>query len=178
MSNRSHGVYDSGAVGGGVEEADITLLWGLAGKHILTQNGIAVYMTRDDATDHTPVSSRDNRAEQAGATRFISIHCNSATPSATGTETFYRDAKDKEWARIVQDAALHAMGLRDRGLKTEAQSQHTRLGVFNFDGPCCLLELGFISSAKDRAAMLKRENRVAFWSRIAQKLTEVMEPHS
>lgn len=162
--------YDPGACSAGVCEADIVLQWGLTGKFLLTQLGITVVMTRDDDMDIAPVGQRDEFAERKGADRFLSIHCNSAGASATGTETFYRSLEDKAWAQKVQNAALHALGLRDRGLKTEGQSQHSRLAVFDFDGPACLLELGFISRLSDRTAMLKRENRIAFWQKLAESL--------
>lgn len=170
MGNRREGVYDPGAVGGGVAEADVALQWALTGKWILEQKGVDVWLTRDDDRDLTPVGTRDNRAREAGCTRFISIHCNSAGPTATGTETFFRDAEDKKWATIVQKAALEALDLRDRGLKTEASSQHTRLAVLDFAGPACLLELGFISNPGDRTRMLERSRRIAFWEAIGETL--------
>lgn len=170
FANRRPGVYDSGAVGGGVEEADIVLQWALSGKWILGNIAIPVWLTRDDDSDPTPVGTRDDRAEQAGCGRFLSLHCNSAGSSATGTETFYRDAADKAWAQTVQNAALHALGLRDRGLKTEGASQQSRLAVFDFDGPACLLELGFISNASDRRKMLERDRRIRFWQKMAESL--------
>lgn len=168
--NRRLGQYDPGACGGGVCEADIVLQWALSGKWILNQLGIATWLTREDDRSSDPVYTRDDRAEQAGCNRFISLHCNAASQTATGTETFYRDATDQAWAQKVHSAALQALGLKSRGLKTEAQSQHSRLAVFDFDGPACLLELGFITNSRDRAAMLKRENRIAFWQAIAEDL--------
>lgn len=170
FANRRPAVYDPGACGGGVCEADIVLQWALSGKWILNQLGIATWLTREDDRSSDPVSSRDDRAEQAGCTKFISLHCNAASPQATGTETFYRDATDRAWAAKVQAAALVALGLRDRGLKTESQSQHSRLAVFDFDGPACLLELGFITRQSDRTQMLKRENRITFWQALAEEL--------
>lgn len=168
--NRRPGVYDPGACSSGICEADIVLQWGLSGKWILSQLGIAVWLTREDDRSSDPVSTRDDRAEQAGCTKFLSLHCNSASPSATGTETFYRDSADKAWAAKVQAAAMNALDLRDRGLKTESESQHSRLAVFDFNGPACLLELGFISNAADRKKMLERDRRILFWQTLAEDL--------
>lgn len=162
--------YDPGACAAGLCEADIVLQWGLTGKFVLTQLGIAVVMTRDDDLDIAPVGQRDEFAERKGASHFLSIHCNSASPSATGTETFYRDSADEAWAQKVQNAALHALGLRDRGLKLEGASQHSRLAVFDFDGPAALVELGFITNSRDRAKMLSRDVRIAFWQKLAEEL--------
>jgi N-acetylmuramoyl-L-alanine amidase len=163
--------YDPGAVAGGVAEADVALAWALTLRWVLSRKGIAVWMTRDDDRDPDPVSTRDDRAEAAGCDRFLSIHCNAANGKATGTETFYRDSRDEMWAAIVQDAAIDALGLKSRGLKSEASSQHKRLAVFDFDGPCCLLEIGFIDNAADRARMLSRDVRLAFAEGLAAELT-------
>lgn len=169
-ANRRAGIYDPGAVSAGVTEADVALQIALTGKWICQQRGIACWLTRDDDRDPTPVGSRDDRAEQAGCTHLISIHLNAATGNATGTETFYRDSADKAWAQKVQDAALEAWGLRNRGLKTEADSQHRRLAVFDFDGPAALLEVGFVDNPLDRGRAQDRDRRIAFWSALLDNL--------
>lgn len=169
FSNRRQGVYDPGAEAAGFNEADIVLQWGLSGKWILGQLGIPIWLTREDDRTSDPVGTRDDRAEQAGCTHFLSLHLNDASPSASGTETYYRDAADRAWALKVHGAALHALGLKDRGLKLESSSQHTRLAVFDFDGPACLVEFGFISNAGDRRKLLERDRRILFWQRVAEE---------
>jgi N-acetylmuramoyl-L-alanine amidase len=79
---------------------------------------------------------------------------------ASGTETFHRN--DVTWAYAIQNAALATLGLKDRGVKLESQSQHARLAVMDFPGKACLLEIGFITHSTDRAKMLMRDNRVKF----------------
>lgn len=175
FSNATPGTYDPGAIGGGLEEADIALDWALTGKWVLNRAGIAVWLTRDDDRDASPLAIRDERAHLVGCTHFLSLHCNAAAPRfgtrpATGTEVFWRDVDDMRWASHVLAAALPALGLRNRGLKTEGLSPRGRLSVFDFDGSAALLELGFITNARDRAAMTRRENRVAFWERLASRL--------
>lgn len=160
--------YDPGATAGGLEEADIALAWGLTLKWVAEQSGLPVFMTRDDDTDVTPVGQRDDRANAAGCTHFLSLHCNAAGPTATGVETFYRD--DKTWAASVQQAILGATGLRDRGLKTEGASQHARLAVLNFKGQACLVELGFISNSGDRKKLTSRDARLAFARSVVKSL--------
>lgn len=162
--------YDPGAVAAGHTEAAMALQLALTGKWVLNQRGIAVWMTRDDDSDPTPLATRDDRAEAAECSRFLSLHMNAAGPGATGTETYYRDAQDMLWAAVVQNAALKAFGLRDRGLKHESQTRHGRLAVMGFDGPACLLEAGFITNSKDRAAVLDRDKRIWFWTLLAEAL--------
>lgn len=163
-SNRKAGVYDPGAVANGQSEADIVLAWALSGRWILTREfGIEVYLTRDDDSDPTPVGSRDDKAEAAGCTNLLSLHCNAFNGKASGTETYYRDMADKGFAGTVQTLAVASLSLPNRGLKIESASQHTRLAVFDFDGPACLLELGFIDNPGDLQCLLSRENRIEFW---------------
>ena len=171
MSNRITGKYDPGAVSAGVSEADIALTWALTGKWILNDAGIQTFMIRDDDTDSAPVESRDNRATVNGCDRMISIHCNSSlSASATGTESFYRTRDDHDFAEIIHGAALIALKLRDRGIKSEGQSQHPSLAVLDFPRPNMLLELGFISNPGDRRVMLSRDVRVMFWQQVVKAL--------
>jgi N-acetylmuramoyl-L-alanine amidase len=109
--------------------------------------------------------------EQAGCSHLISLHCNAAGPTASGTETFYRDSADKAWATKVQASAMEAMAGKNRGLKTEKDSQHSRLAIFDFDGPAALLEIGFVTHSGDRAKMLQRETRVKFWNSLLTQLS-------
>lgn len=171
MGNRKPGSYDPGAQSAGVSEADVALQIALTGKWLCKQRGIACYLTRETDQDSDPVGQRDDKAEAQGCTHLLSIHLNCADGRASGTETFYRDSADKAWARKVQDAALPAWGLSDRGLKTEAASQHSRLAVLDFDGPAALLEVGFIDHPLDRARAQDRDRRIAFWSALLDNLT-------
>jgi len=160
MSNTKPGLYDPGAQAGGLAEADITLQWALTLQWVCQQNGIETWMTRSDDRTADPVGSRDDRAEAHGCTHFIAIHCNCG--GGQGAEAFYRDDKDKKLADLLLKATVQAMGTKDRGLKTEGASQHTRLAVFDFDGPCSLIEIGFIDNSFDSTRMTKRDVRLAW----------------
>lgn len=174
MSNKKTGVLDPGAVSNnGIAEKDVALLWALTLKYYLTKAGIPVFLTRTNDTDSDPVSTRDDRAEAEGCTHFISLHCNDGESRATGTETYYRDTEDKNFAGVIQKMAIEVMGLRDRGLKTEHDSQHSRLAIFDFDGVACLLELGFISNSNDRTKMLDINSRVKFAEKLVNYLKTI-----
>lgn len=170
MNNRRPGSYDPGAQSGGVSEADVALQIALTIKWVFGQRGISCWLTRETDQDSDPVSTRDDRAEDKGCTHFLSLHMNCADGSATGTETFYRDGADKAFAKRIQDIALDAWGLKDRGLKAEADSQHPRLAVFDFDGPAALLEVGFIDNSLDRGRAQSRDRRLAFANALADFL--------
>jgi N-acetylmuramoyl-L-alanine amidase len=168
QDNKTIGKFDPGAVNIFTKnrECDIALVWGLTLKHVLTEYGIPCYMTRDDNTDSAPVGYRASRAREANCTHFISLHCNS-TPFAHGTETFYR--RSPQLAQMVQTAAMNAMGGRDRGIKTESKSQHTKLAVLNFPASA-LLEIGFISHANDLEKMLRKSVRISFATGFAEAI--------
>lgn len=159
LGNVKSGNVDSGAVGGGVREADIALQYARTLKHYCELAGVPVFMV-NTGQDENPVSGRDEQAELAGCSHFLSIHCNAGPDLARGTETLYRDMRDMVFAALIQRATVQSLRLNDRGLKPETVSPHGRLAVFSFDnGPTALVELGFISNAGDRAVLLSDEKR-------------------
>jgi N-acetylmuramoyl-L-alanine amidase len=169
--NRNRESYDSGAVGGGLQEADIALQWALTGKWVLEKLGIPVWLTRDSDTDSAPLGTRDEHAKANGCTHYLSLHCNAAGATVRGTETIYRHADDKRFADIVQTCAVQIIQSKDRGIKQESSiirnDRPLRLSVLDFNGAACLLELAFISNKADRARLVSRDVRLAFWQRLA-----------
>ena len=167
MSNRRAGVFDSGAVNRIHREADIVLDWGNELRDILRARGIAVVRTRVDHRDPAPIGQRAAIARQYNGTIMLSLHCNSG--GGTGTETFYRGAGNLAKARAINDACRLALGTRNRGAKTEDQSQHGRLAIMAFQ-PTFLLEIGFIDHAGDLKKMLDPALRRAACEKIADQL--------
>lgn len=169
MSNQRAGVYDPGACSAGHTEADIVMDWANELKEVLEAAGRKVIRTRVDAKDPAPVGKRASIARQYGGDIMISLHCNAATGQAHGTETFFRGKEHAPMATRLNDAVVNALGTRDRGIKTEAQSQHKRLAIMAFQ-PCFLIELGFIDHDGDRAAMLDPALRRKACEALAQVL--------
>lgn len=169
MSNRKSGVYDPGACSGKDEEASIALVWVNELRSILQKLGHKVVRTRADAKDPAPVSQRAAIAKEYKGEVMLSIHCNAANGKAGGSECIYRGDKSKTKAASLSKACATALGIKDRGPKVEADSQHGRLAVMAFQ-PCYLLELGFIDNAGDRAAMLDSDKRLAACTEIAKAL--------
>ena len=160
MGNRKAGRYDPGAVSNGVTEAEIVMQWANEIRTILRTQKIPVIRTRVDNLDPAPIGQRSRIAKDYGGTIMLSLHCNAANGTASGTETFYRGDSNKAFAMRLNQAVVSALGTRNRGAKTEAQSQHARLAVMSFQ-PCFLIEIGFIDNAGDRAKMLDPEKRKA-----------------
>ncbi len=167
MSNRQMGVFDSGAThvenGFLFKEADIALGYALALKDTFRAEGVDVFMTRDDATDHAPVGKRASMAGNAGCDVFISLHLNDFDDdSANGLEVLFRDADDKALAQKLQDALLKVTKMKDRKIK-----QRTDLAVLKFQGVAVLVELGFIANDADRTKLLDAQIREAMVRKIA-----------
>lgn len=159
MSNRQTGIFDSGAVhvenGFLFREADIALRYGLALKDMLRAEGVDVFMTRDDDTDHAPVGRRAVMARHAGCDAFISLHLNDLDDDrANGVEVLFRDDRGRALAQKLQDALVQVTGLRDRKIKSR-----TDLAVLKFPGPAVLVELGFIANDRDRTTLLDAQVR-------------------
>lgn len=163
MSNIVPGVYDPGAVASGVTESDIVMAWATTGVYLAKLRGVDTWLSRLEDTP-APLGIRDNRAKAAGCTHYLSLHCNAGVHTATGIEAYYRDGQDRLLAAAAVTAAVSALKLPNRGIRNETHTQHKRLSVLDFDGPATLLELGFITNARDRRALLDRDNRIAFWT--------------
>lgn len=175
MSNRYRLQYDTGAVGTlkGVkhEEADIAMRYVNCLREILRATGHNVIRTRRDANDPAPVERRDDIARAYKCGLMISIHCNSANGRASGSEVFYRGSDDKAMAQRLSALVSNALGIPDRGAKTEHESQHKSLAVMEFD-KCWLVELGFIDNPSDLAAMLNPDRMADVCRAIATAITK------
>jgi N-acetylmuramoyl-L-alanine amidase len=168
MGNRKPGVYDPGAVCEAYEEADIALQYGLTLKHLLTQQGVEVFMTRASHDEAAPVASRASRGSAAGCDCFVSFHLNSAESVGSGLEVLYRDdAKDESLASELQRKLVVVTRFRDRGT-----SKRTDLAVLKFrPGPAVLIEVGFINNPAERTFLLNRDNRIAICQAIMETIT-------
>lgn len=99
-----HGGGDSGAVGPtGLREADINLKTALVLKELLEEEGVKVYMTRDDKGQYAPgLYDRVDFAEKHRTDMFVSIHNNAAgNRSAKGSEAYYFTPYSHELSKLT-----------------------------------------------------------------------------
>ena len=83
-----HGGKDAGAISAKkLFEKDVVLKISKYTKQILEKHGFDVYMTRYDDR-YITLDERASFAKKIKADLFLSIHANSASPSANGVETF------------------------------------------------------------------------------------------
>ena len=159
MSNRKPGVYDPGAEAYGDTEAGVVMEYANRLRAILRARGVPVVRTRVDRADPCPVGKRAEIARDYHGTIMVSLHCNSANGSASGTEVFYRGESNRQTAETLSAAVSSNLGIKNRGAKTESQSQHSRLAVMSFQ-PCFLIELGFIDNVADHERMVEDTDRM------------------
>lgn len=182
MGNLRRGIYDSGAVGGSgtrqVTEAEIVMDWANALRVVLMMRGHKVIRTRVDHLDPAPIGQRAGIAKRYGCDVLISLHCNAFNGKASGTETYYRGPQNVRLAQGCNDAVVAALCGRNRGIKTEAQSQHRKLAVLNFPR-AVLIELGFIDHRADRECLLAEPQRLAACAALARAIeAEFLNPNT
>lgn len=165
---------DTGAVGNGLREQDITYLISEKLKPLLERNGFSVIMTRnsikDNVSNESVSASLNRRAEIAnrnGADLFLSIHCNAG--GGTGTETYYctGSGSGQKFAQCVQNRVVEEIGLRDRGVKSAKYAV-----LRNTDMTALLLETAFIDTASDAKVLGDSDYQQRFAEAIAKGICD------
>ena len=154
-----HGGNDSGAVGNGYYEKNMTLKIVRAIKTNFDKDSkYKVYYTRLSDT-YPSLSYRYNMANEVNADRFLSVHINSASSSARGTETLYKTYKT--YANKIQKQALNGMGYSENGSYDRGLKYRTDLAVLN--GPkmtTALVEMGFITNKTEASRINSRTSTI------------------
>ena len=154
--------HNSGAIGNGLYEEDLTFTIGKLLEQLLEEDGrFEVRLSRPTAntvlgTDgDSSLDARVNGAKQFGADYFISLHINSyETDSANGIEVYVAEENSvsHSFGRALLNGLLEATGLYNRGMKLNPNLRVLK----NATMPAALLEMGFISNVQD-ANMLSQQ---------------------
>lgn len=146
-----HGGKDPGTTHGKtIQEKEITLKVSNLVKAKLEASGAIVKMTRTGDT-YPSLQDRVDFAKNNYGEVFVSIHVNSASSSAKGTETYYsvtsndNEKEDFALATAVNTQIVKQANMNNRGVK--------RVDYYVVKGlimPAILVELGFVSNAEDR----------------------------
>lgn len=156
-----HHNKDSGAVGCGFKEADLTkIMRDLVIKELDFQN-IKYIKDSDDET----LSQYLNRIKTGDGSVVLEFHFNASdNKTATGVETLVADNPSKDsynFAKELNDVTVKITGLRDRGVKTEGQSHRGKLGIMREQGIVALMELAFISNCNDVKVWSEKKEELA-----------------
>lgn len=113
-----HGGSDKNITGPlGTQEKNVDLSVALKIGTILSSSGVNVIYTRTSDTDVSN-DSRVKISNDASADYYVSIHCNTATATATGTDILYVDGNNKALglATAIQSSMYSSTGLKQRKL--------------------------------------------------------------
>jgi len=151
---------DTGAVGNGYAEADLTLELRDLVVGRLRSAGISPLVDGEDGRNE-PLTKAILLARQADLA--VEIHFNAdASPAASGTEALSKPDKRRA-ATLLAGAVASAAGLPLRGSnggwKATDSGHHKSLGFCNAGG--MILEIAFISSPSDMKAYQASKARVA-----------------
>ncbi|MFE6167675.1 SH3 domain-containing protein [Viridibacillus arvi] len=178
-----HGGSDPGSGGGGYNEAALTYAFTLKTKSHLESMGYTVYTTRgqfsacSSSTNKTiDLQCRVDVAKSKKADIFVSIHMNSASATAKGTETYYAASgnpyptRSRQLANAVHSAYQPTMGSTNRGVKTNVFYVNRMASV-----PSILLEVGFISNVEDRSKLINATHQNNVSRSIAQGINNYFQ---
>ena len=174
-----HGGQDSGAIGQGVLEKDLTLDVARKLERLVRAQGLETVLTR--AGDETvSLASRAEMANRERDSLFISIHFDEGgRAAATGVQTFYAARQMpaasglSSWLPFLQRVSSEPTNLESQSLagfiqqalvaRTQAFDRGTRAEQFyvvaNVRHPAVLVEGGFLSNNDDIAKLQNDEYR-------------------
>lgn len=93
---------------------------------------------------------------------MLDIHFNASTPKATGTEIFISDERSRDFANELVTAVSSILNIKNRGVKMEGQSQHSRLGMLHpTDGIKVLLEVCFVTNQNDSSIYIDKRDELS-----------------
>ncbi len=149
---------DCGAVGCGLEEADVALKISRRVETYLQAVGYTVKVFYDDY-----LQSICDDANFWHADLFVSIHCNSFNGIAKGTETIFSEGSvdGERLANCIQRQIVQRLGTVDRGLKTKIAGGYDAYVTKYTNMPAVLVETAFIDNPNDAQLLKEREDDFA-----------------
>jgi N-acetylmuramoyl-L-alanine amidase len=108
---------------------------------------------------------------------IISLHCNAFNEKASGTEVLYyhRSQKGKKMADILNNNLVHALGLKDRGIKAKTVEDRGGYLLKMTNAPCVIAEPFFIDNDDDfKVATEQREALVAAYAGAIEAIAEAV----
>lgn len=150
MLDAGHGGKDSGAVGNGLREKDLTLkIVKHIGRMLDEYEGVQVLYTRTDDR-FLELDERADVANRAGADFFVSVHINAG--GGTGFETYVHNNASS--ASVAYQNVVHAEILKAIGNVTDRGKKRANYAVLRETHmPALLTENLFIDNKNDAAKL-------------------------
>ena len=169
-----HGGYDSGTVGNGFKEKDLTLSIGKYCNERLKQYGIETKISRTTDCDSS-IESKVAASNAFKANVCMDIHINAG--GGDGSEVYYSHVSPngKKLAQSIVDATL-AIRQNTRGIKVRLDKDGTDYYgmIRETDAPAVLVECAFIDNATDIQIINTEAKRKAFGYAIADGVAKYL----
>ncbi len=160
---------DRGSAGNGLIEGEVTVEFRNLLKKELELLGTTPIIDSDDSILAQSLVFFRNKTTSDSI--VLDIHTNAASPTATGAEvlipavpTLFEISLARELAEDISEVLqipLRGNHKGNKGVKTELESHHGRLGWMKLTGENILLELFFISNPSDVASYQKNKQILA-----------------
>lgn len=171
FASAGHHNHDSGAIGSGTQENIETIKLRDAVVSICKSIGIKVITDNDSET----LGQYLDRIKTGDGSVVVEFHFDaSGTGKATGATSIVgsdADRLDKAFAKELVDVTSSTIGIKNRGVISEADSHRGRLGLMREQGIVALLEVCFIDNQND--INLYREN----FSYLALQIAKVIDKY-
>jgi len=170
---------DTGAIGNGLKEQDITFMIADKLKRLFLDSGHSVKMSRNSLEENIgktvsdSLNKRTAMSNEWGADLFISIHCNAGGGTGTETLVYSKGGESEKVAERIQNAICRKLGTIDRGVKVNSSLAVLRLTK----APAVLVETAFIDNIKDSVLLRERQGDFAsaIYEGVAGKMAEINE---
>lgn len=151
---------DPGATGNGFKEGDLTIEF----KHLVSKELNALEVAHIMDTEEESLQQYVNRIKTGNGSVVIEYHFDAGPESASGTTSiveFDKDKNDMSFGHELGWATSSILGIKYRGLITEADTRHKRLALMTENGIVCLHEICFITNSNDVAQFQAKKEQLA-----------------
>lgn len=119
------------------------------------------------------------RIKPGNGSVIFDIHFNAGPPSANGTEVIIANnanALSKQFAKELVEGTSKILGIRNRGVKDETGTHHSRIGILRLPaGIAALMEVCFITNLADVSAYQVNKERLAvFYAQMLKKYDDMI----
>jgi N-acetylmuramoyl-L-alanine amidase len=156
---------DSGAVNkNGIREADLTTEF----RNLVLPNLKAKGLNVITDVDTERLAEYLQRIKTGAGSVVLEFHFDCADGKATGSTVIVgsdADRLDKAFAQEIVNVTSSTLGIKNRGVISEADSHRGRLGLMREQGTVALLEICFIDNDKDLSSY--QNNKLELAARVA-----------
>lgn len=165
-------IIDRGAVGNGYIEGELAVEF----RDLLVKElkclGVSPIIDSNDSILSKSIAFFKNKTSSDSI--VLEIHWNAASAQATGVEVLVPSPPsefEKNKAKEISSLISRVLNIRNRGVKTEADSHHGRLGWMRLTGENLLIEMCFITNKSDMESYQANKSKLA--KEMAYMLAEV-----